>query len=283
MNLVEAAADRAFRAAVRDWMATELAGEFAPLREARGPGAPGFDLDLARRWEQRLAAGGWVGIGWPRAAGGDGLPLSQQLVFHEEYVRAGGPGRIGHIGETLLAPTLIEHGSAALRERFLPAIRAGTEYWAQGYSEPGAGSDLANVQTRATLAHGTWVLRGQKLWTSWAREADWIFVLARSEAGSKRHQGLTLLLVPLRQPGIEVRPIRQIGGGAEFNEVYFDGARTEGWMHLGDCGQGWRVAMSLLGHERGASTLGQQAHFRRELECMVDLARRRGADAVLRR
>jgi alkylation response protein AidB-like acyl-CoA dehydrogenase len=286
MNLHESAAERDFRAEVRAWMAEHLRGEFEPLRGAHGPSAPGFDAALAKRWEQTLAAGGWVGIGWPGDFSPRALPLAQQVIFHEEYVRSGGPGRIGHIGETLLAPTLIAYGTAEQQQRFLPGIRAGTEYWAQGYSEPGAGSDLASVRTRAALdpARGEWVIEGQKVWTSWAEESDWIFVLARTDPASARHRGLTLLLVPLRQGGITVRPIRQITGGAEFCEVFFDGARTEASLHLGAVGDGWKVAMALLGFERGASTLGQQAHFKHELEMLVAAARANGAarDPVLR-
>ena len=285
MNLQESAADRAFRAEVAAWMRSNLGAEFDALKGVNGPGAPGYDAALAKRWEQRLAAGGWVGIALPRAAGGRELPLAQQVIFHEEYVRAGGPGRIGHIGETLLAPTLVAFGTPAQRQRFLPGILGGTEYWAQGYSEPGAGSDLAAVSTRAELeADGQWLLHGQKVWTSWAHESDWIFVLARTEPGSQRHQGLSLLLVPLAQPGVVVRPIRQITGSAEFNEVFFDGARTDGSLHLGAVGQGWKVAMALLGFERGASTLGQQAHFRHELQLLVEVAKANGAarDPVLR-
>ena len=286
MNLQETEAEKAFRASVRDWMGEHLRGEFEPLRHASGLGAPGYAPALAKRWEQRLAAGGWTGLGWPRSHGGRGLPLAQQVIFHEEYVRCGGPGRLGHIGETLLAPTLIAHGTPELQARFLPGILAGRTYWAQGYSEPGAGSDLAAVRTRARIDpdSGDWLIDGQKVWTSWAHESDGIFVLARCEPGSLRHKGLVLLLVPLKQPGVTLRPIRQITGEAEFNEVFFDGARTEGALHLGAPGRGWAVAMYLLGCERGASTLGQQAHFRSELEQVMAVARRNGAarDPLLR-
>ncbi|QEE23379.1 acyl-CoA dehydrogenase [Rhodanobacter glycinis] len=286
MNLDESPDERAFRAEVQAWMRAHLRGEFEPLRGCHGPGTPGFDVALAKHWEQALAAAGWVGIGWPRAAGGAGFSPGRQVIFHEEYVRGGGPGRLGHIGEQLLAPTLIDHGTPAQQARFLPGIRAGTEYWAQGYSEPSAGSDLANVRTRARRdsVTGEWVIDGQKVWTSWAQEADWIFVLARSEEGSTRHHGLTLLLVPLRQSGISIRPIRQMTGSAEFNEVFLDGARTEASLHLGEPGQGWKVAMALLGYERGVSTLGQQAQFRHELELLIAAARANGAarDPVLR-
>ena len=274
----------AFRAEVAAWMQAHLRGEFEPLRGRGGLGDPTYDPALGKRWEQELAGGGWIGIGWPQEHGGRGLPLVQQVVYHEEYVRAGGPGRLGHIGETLLAPTLIAFGTPEQQRRFLPGIRAGTEYWAQGYSEPNAGSDLANVQTRARREGDEWIVDGQKVWTSWAHESDWIFVLARCEPGSRRHHGLVLLLVPLRQSGVTIRPIRQITGGSEFNEVFFDGARTEGSLHLGAPGEGWKVAMALLGFERGVSTLGQQAEFERELACLVEYARRSGAarDPLLR-
>ena len=274
VDTVSLAVDDAFRAEVAAWMAEHLRGEFEPLRGIAGFGYPGYDAALAKRWEQRLAQGRWIGIGWPAAQGGRELPLAQQVIFHEEYVRAGGPGRIGHIGETLLAPTLIALGTPALRQRFLPGILAGTEYWAQGYSEPNAGSDLANVQTRARRDGEQWVVDGQKVWTSWAQESDWIFVLARCEPGSQRHQGLVLLLLPLAQPGITIRPIRQMTGAAEFNEVFFDGARTEASLHVGAPGEGWKTAMALLAFERGESTLGQQAQFERELRALVAVARR---------
>jgi alkylation response protein AidB-like acyl-CoA dehydrogenase len=289
MNLNESRDEQDFRQQVRHWMGEHLRGEFEPLRGAAGLGSPGYDAALAKRWEQRLGEGGWIGLGWPAAHGGRALPLAQQVIFHEEYVRCGGPGRIGHIGETLLAPTLMAYGSPDLQARLLPGIRAGREYWAQGYSEPGAGSDLAGVRTRARPdpVTGEWVIDGQKVWTSWAHESDWCFVLARCEEpvpGASRHQGMVLLLVPLRQSGVLIRPIRQITGGSEFNEVFFDQARTEAGLHLGAPGQGWEVAMYLLGCERGASTLGQQAHFRTELDAVLRTARSSGAatDPLLR-
>jgi alkylation response protein AidB-like acyl-CoA dehydrogenase len=289
MNLHETPEEQQFRQEVHDWMHANLRGEFAPLRGATGLGAVGYDPALAKRWEQTLARGGWTGLGWAKEHGGRELPLALQIIFHEEYVRCGGPGRLGHIGETLLAPTVMAYGTAEQQKRFLPGVLAGTDYWAQGYSEPGAGSDLAGVRTRARKDEhtGEWVIDGQKVWTSWAHESNWIFVLARCEdrtPDQTRHKGLVLLLVPLAQPGVEIRPIRQITGGSEFNEVFFDGARTEGTLHLGAPGQGWSVAMYLLACERGASTLGQQAHFRKELQDVVAAAKRNGAahDPLLR-
>lgn len=286
MKMQESEINEAFRTEVREWMGRHLRGRFAPLKHASGLGAEGYDAELAKEWEQELARGDWTGLGWETQYGGRNLPLAQQVIFHEEYVRCGGPGRIGHIGETLLAPTLMAFGTPEQKQRFLPGILAGKDYWAQGYSEPGAGSDLAAIRTKAQRdpATGEWVINGQKVWTSWAHESEWIFVLARTEEGSSRHTGLTLLLVPLNQPGVEVRPIRQITGTSEFNEVFLDGARTEGTLHLGPVGDGWKVAMYLLGCERGASTLGQQAHFRYELDLIIALARRNGAarDPLLR-
>ena len=270
--------DEAFRAEVAGWLADHLGGRFEPLRHRGGPGDEDADVALRKDWERALAAGGWTCVGWPKEWGGRGLSIEQQLIFHEEYARAGGPGRLGHLGEGLLGPTLLAMGTDAQRERFLPGIRGGTEFWCQGYSEPSAGSDLANVQTRAVRDDsGDWRIHGQKVWTSWARECDWIFVLARSEPGSRGHKGLTFLLMPLDQPGIEIRPIRQLTGGAEFNEVFFDGARAAAADIVGQPGEGWAVAMALLAFERGASTLGQQMHFTQELELIIQLARENGA------
>lgn len=279
MNATESKEDRLFRESIREWMAAHLKGEFEALRHANGLGSPGYTADLAKRWEQELAKGAWTGLSWPKTYGGRELSLAQQMIFHEVYVQCGGPGRLGHIGETLLAPTLMAYGTEALKNQFLPGILKGTTYWAQGYSEPGAGSDLAGVQTRARQdpTTGEWVIDGQKVWTSWAHESDWMFVLARCEAGSSRHHGLIFLLVPLKQPGITLQPIRQITGEAEFNEVFLDGARTASSCVLGEPGQGWAVAMYLLQCERGASTLGQQAHFQNELNTLIQVAQKNGA------
>lgn len=279
MNATESKEDRLFRESIREWMAEHLTGEFEALRHANGLGSPGYTADLAKRWEQELAKGAWTGLSWPKTYGGRELSLAQQMIFHEVYVQSGGPGRLGHIGETLLAPTLMAYGTEALKNQFLPGILKGTTYWAQGYSEPGAGSDLAGVQTRARQdpTTGEWVIDGQKVWTSWAHESDWMFVLARCEAGSSRHHGLIFLLVPLKQPGITLQPIRQITGEAEFNEVFLDGARTASSCVLSEPGQGWAVAMYLLQCERGASTLGQQAHFQNELNTLIQVAQKNGA------
>jgi alkylation response protein AidB-like acyl-CoA dehydrogenase len=273
-----------FRVEVRRWLADNLVGEFAALRGVGGPGREHEAFADRLAWDRHLAAAGWTCPGWPVEHGGRGLSLAQQVVFHEEYALAGAPSRMNHLGEELLGPTLIAFGTSAQQQRFLPRIRAVKELWCQGYSEPGAGSDLASVSTSAVLDGDEWVITGQKVWTSLAHVADWCFVLARTEPGSHRHHGLSYLLVPMRQPGVEVRPIVQLTGTAEFNEVFFDGARTAADLVVGKPGDGWRVAMGTLAFERGVATIGQQVGFRRELDALTQLARQTGAldEPVLR-
>ena len=205
-------------------------------------------------------------------------------MFNEEYVRARGPGRMGHIGEELLGPTLIAFGNDAIKQRFLPAIRNAEELWCQGYSEPNAGSDLANVQTRAERHGNEWVITGQKTWTSHAHVADWCFVLCRTNPDVPKHRGLSYILVPMKQPGVECRPIKQMTGTSEFNEVFFDGARTPVENVVGEVDGGWRVAMGTLAFERGVSTLSQQLAFANELQLIIDVAKENGAieDAIIR-
>ncbi len=273
------------RVEVADWMRTHLTGEFTCLKYRGGPGDEEAYPELRKQWERELAAGDWTGLGWPANEGGRALTVAQQVIFHEEYARAGGPGRMGHIGEGLLGPTLIACGTDDQRKRFLPGILNGTQFWCQGYSEPGAGSDLANIRTRAVRDDaGNWRVYGQKVWTSLAHDSDWIFVVARTDPESRGNRGLSFLLLPLDQPGVEIRPIRQMNGGAEFNEVFFDGALAAAEDLVGAPGDGWRIAMTLLGFERGMSTLGQQMQFIRELEWVIDAAHEAGVahDAVIR-
>jgi len=276
MHLRFSEEDEAFRREVADWLDAALSGEFAVVRGRGGPGDEHALLDERRAWEQHLGSAHYACVAFPERYGGRDASLTQQVVFYEEYARAGGPGRLGHIGEGLLGPTLLAFGSDAQKERFLPAIARGEEIWCQGYSEPNAGSDLANVQTRARMDGGRWVIDGQKVWTSWAEWADWCFVLCRSEPEAPKHKGLSYLLVPMRQDGIEVRPIVQITGDSEFSEVFFDGAATDAEHIVGARGDGWKVAMGTLAFERGASTLGQQLGFENELSLIVEAAKRNG-------
>jgi alkylation response protein AidB-like acyl-CoA dehydrogenase len=266
-----------FRAEVRDWLAENLVGEFAALRGLGGPGREHEAFEERRAWNQHLAKAGLTCLGWPVEHGGRGLSVAHRVAFYEEYAIANAPAKVNHFGEELLGPTLIAFGTPEQQQRFLPRILDVTELWSQGYSEPGAGSDLANVATTAVLDGDAWVINGQKVWTSLAHWAQWCFVVARTETGSKRHAGLSYLLVPLDQPGVDVRPIVQLTGDSEFNEVFFDDARTDADLVVGQPGDGWRVAMGTLTFERGVSTLGQQIVYARELEAVVDLAKKTGA------
>ncbi len=266
-----------FRAEVRDWLAANLVGEYAALKGLGGPGKEYQAFEERLAWNRHLAAAGLTCLGWPVEHGGRGLSVAHRVAFYEEYARADAPDKVNHLGEELVGPTLIAFGTPEQQQRFLPAIRDVTELWCQGYSEPGAGSDLANVSTTAVLDGDHWVINGQKVWTSLAHWAQWCFVIARSEKGSKRHNGLAYLLVPLDQPGVEIRPIVQLTGDSEFNEVFFTDARTDADLVVGEPGDGWRVAMGTLQFERGVSTLGQQIRYARELSGLVELAKNTGA------
>jgi alkylation response protein AidB-like acyl-CoA dehydrogenase len=271
--------DEEFRAEVRAWLEANLTGEFAGLRGAGGPGREHERHDERLAWNRHLAAAGWTCLGWPAEHGGRGATLTRQVIFYEEYAQADAPARVSIVGEELLGPTLIAFGTPDQQQRFLPPIREVRELWCQGYSEPGAGSDLASVATRAALDRDTWVINGQKTWTSLAHLADWCFVLARTEAGSRRGAGLSYLLVPMDQPGITVRPIRQMTGTAEFNEVFFDDARTDKGNVVGEVNDGWKVAMATLGFERGTAFLAQQIAFQRETSELIEVAHKNGATA----
>ena len=276
MDLRDRPEDEAFREEIRRWMADHVVGGFAALAGRGGSGDETFGFETRLEWEQVLAAGGWTGIGWPVEYGGRGASIAQQVIFNEEYVRAKAPGRVSILGEGLIGPTIIQYGTPDQRARFLPPILAGAELWCQGYSEPNAGSDLANVQTKAELDGDEWVITGQKVWTSLAHQSDWCFVVCRTEPGSLRHKGLSYLLVPMDQPGIDVRPITQLTRTSEFNEVFFDGARTGADHVVGEVGDGWRVALATLAFERGVGLLGHQLSFRRELDRLMARARANG-------
>ena len=277
--------DEAFRAEAWAWLTTQLAGGFAGVRGRGGPGDEHALFDERLAWERHLGASGWNCVGWPKEHGGRGLSLHQQVIWFEEYARAGGPGRLGHIGEGLAGPTIMAFGNEDQQQRFLPGIVAGTALWAQGYSEPGAGSDLANIATRAEPDGDDWRITGQKVWTSLAHWSDWVFVLARTDREVvPKHRGISYFLVPLRQDGVEIRPIRQVTGTSEFNEVFLEGALARGVDLVGGVNNGWKVAMGTLAFERGASTLGQQMAFRNELDDVLAVARQKGRtdDPVIR-
>jgi alkylation response protein AidB-like acyl-CoA dehydrogenase len=278
MKLSFSPEDEQFRVEVATWMQENLTGKFEKLKFRGGPGDEHTYPAERLQWEQKLAEGGWTCVGWPTEYGGRACSIEQQVIFFEEYARAGAPGRVGHIGEGLAGPTIIAFGSEQQKSKYLPGIVSGTELWCQGYSEPGAGSDLANVKTRARFVNG------QKVWTSLAHESDYCFVIARTDPDSVAHKGLGFFLVKMDQPGVEVRPIEQITGTSEFNEVFFDDAACDAQDIVGAPGDGWKVAMGLLGFERGVSTLGQQMQFQNELDEVVRLAKSNGAarDPIIR-
>ena len=271
MEFTDTPAEAAFRAEVRAWLAEHLVGEFAALGPGGGPAdESGWDIRL--EWERVLGADRWVGMSWPVEYGGRGADLAQQIIFNEEYARAGAPARISFFGEGLFAPTLIQFGTEEQKQRFLPKIQNVEELWCQGFSEPNAGSDLANIQTRAALDGDEWVINGQKVWTTLAHRADWCFVVCRTDPESSSHHGLSYLLCPMQQPGVEVRPLRQLTGSAEFNEVFFDDARTAKANVLGPVGEGWKVAMATLGFERGTAFMSSQLAFEGEFAHVLDMA-----------
>jgi alkylation response protein AidB-like acyl-CoA dehydrogenase len=271
MDFTVPPADAAFRAEARSWL------------EANVPRPPLPSLDTAegfaahRAWEATMAADRWSVVSWPVEYGGRGASLWQWLIFEEEYYRAGGPARVGQNGIFLLAPTMFEYGTEAQKARFLPPMGAGTEIWAQGWSEPDAGSDLAGIRTRARRVEGGWSIDGQKTWCSRAVFADWIAVLCRTDPDAGRHRGLSYLLTPLDAPGIEVRPIAQLDGEPGFADVFFDGVFVPDDHVLGAVDDGWSVAMATAGSERSLS-LRSPGRFLATADRLVDTWRRTCVD-----
>ncbi|MBW8826050.1 MAG: acyl-CoA dehydrogenase family protein [Acidobacteria bacterium] len=272
-----------FRDEVRQWLAAHLVGDFLAFGGRGGAASDeGFELRLA--WEKELARGGWLGLGFPTEYGGRGASITEQIVFAYEYAQAKAPYRLSIQGTEMIGPTIVAFGTEAQKRRFLPDILQADVIWCQGFSEPGAGSDLASVRTTAVRDGDSWVLEGQKVWTTFGHHADWIYVLCRTDAEAPKHKGLSMLLVPMKQPGVEVRQIRNIAGASEFCETFFDGARTDADLVVGEVNGGWRVALGHLGFERGTAALPALMQFERELDDLLALARARGRadDPVLR-
>ncbi len=269
--------DEAYRDEVRTWLEENLEGPFGELRGRGGPGDEHELIEPRRAWEKHLGQAGWACIGWPKEYGGRSASITEEVIFNEEYTRARAPGRLGHIGIELLGPTLIAFGTEEQKQRFLPGIVTCEELWCQGYSEPNAGSDLANVQTRAVRDGDEWVVTGQKVWTSHAHLSEWCFVVCRTDTDAPKHKGISYLLVPMNQDSIEIRPIEQMTGNAEFNEVFFNETRTAANNIVGGVNEGWKVAMGTLAFERGTSTLGQQLSFMNEFVLLLDAAKKSGA------
>ena len=277
MDISYPAEAESFRTEVR----TVLAEELPPGWPGVGAIAVRQDAErFAAQWRQVLYRRGLLGITWPREYGGRGLSRLHQVVLMEELARTGAPfgEHTDLFGIKMLGSTLLRWGTAEQRRRFLPCILSGEDRWCQGFSEPGAGSDLASLTTRARLEGGDWIIDGQKVWTSVAHRANWIFLLARTDPQARGHRGISFLLCPLDQPGIQIRPIRQVTGDSDFNEVFFTGARTPADLVVGSPGEGWPVAMTLLGHERGEEAATNPILFRAELDRLLALAAERGRD-----
>ena len=269
-----------FRQEVRAWLEANLPPAWR--QEGKGGYREEEDTELQREWQRKLYEGGWLKLGWPKQAGGRGATPVMQAIYQEEMARAGAPGILGRLGVTLLAPTLLAHGTDWQKDTYIEKILSGELIFCQGFSEPDAGSDLAGLRTRAERRDGKWVLSGQKTWSSGAHYSDKSFLLARTDASAEPHRGIGFFLVDMRQPGVEVRRIKQMTGGGEFSEIFLSGAEVEERDLVGAAGDGWKIAMTVFGFERGG--LAQAARFERAVEELAALARDRGigADAPTR-
>jgi alkylation response protein AidB-like acyl-CoA dehydrogenase len=277
MDVEIAPEESEFREEVRQWLEEHLVGEFAAHR---GVGSPTDDTawDVRVAWEKELGAGGWLGLTWPEEYGGRGASLAQEIVFESEYARAAAPARVNSQALELLGPTLLAFGTEQQKARFLPRIVGVEDIWAQGFSEPEAGSDIAAVKCRARLDGDQWIIDGQKVWTTFGHQADWLYVVCRTDPDpSLRHTGLTMLLVPVDQPGVEIRPIENLVGSGEFSECFFTNARTDADLVVGGVNDGWTVVMGTLGMERGAALIPMQLAMEREVCEVIATARDAGA------
>ncbi len=277
MDLRDGPEEERFRAELRGWLEANVPDETdGPLTGA------GRSIEAARAWSNTLYEGGYAGLTWPKDYGGGGAPYSHQAIFLEEVARAEAPQHLGVIGLGMAGPTIIAHGTEAHKARYLQPILSGREIWCQGFSEPDAGSDLSAVRTTARLDGGHFVVDGQKVWSSYAHIADWCILVTRSDPASERHAGLTYLIVDMKSPGVEVRPLRQITGEAEFNEIFFAEVHVPVENVLGDIGGGWQVAMTTLLHERGTLGFALTAALEVTVGKLIELARDRGATPVQR-
>ncbi len=280
MDFRDTPEEAAFRADLRAWLAANLPPGWAEREPEAGRG----DEAMSRDWSRTLHEGGYAGLTWPKEYGGGGAPYTHQAIFLEETARADAPSHIGVIGLGMAGPTIIVHGTDAQKAQHLEKILSGETVFCQGFSEPGAGSDLASVRTRAERDGDHFVVNGQKVWSSYAHIADYCILVTRSEPGSEKHRGLTYLLVDMHSPGVEVRPLRQITGDPEFNEIFFTDVKVPVENVLGEIGEGWGVAMTTLLHERGTLGFALTARLEVFVSKLVELARtpdaagRRAAD-----
>jgi alkylation response protein AidB-like acyl-CoA dehydrogenase len=269
MDLTLTADELKFRDTLRTWLKTNV-----PPPSERGTGAEDKKayIEYLRDFQARLFEGGWAGISWPTEFGGRGASSMEQAIFQEELALADAPERLGVIGEGLVGPTIIAVGTQAQKERYLKPMLTGQEIWCQGFSEPNAGSDLAAANTKAALDGDDYVVNGQKIWTSFAHMADQCLLVVRTDSNVPKHKGLTCLLVDMKTPGIEVRPLRMMSGDASFNEMFFTNVRVPAANVLGKVNEGWGVALTALGNERVAISMGRYMVMKRELEQLVQRA-----------
>jgi alkylation response protein AidB-like acyl-CoA dehydrogenase len=263
--------EQQFRDRFRDWLSENLPAEW------KGGGIASEDredyIKYLRDWQRALYEGGWAGISWPKAFGGRGASLMEQAIFQEEMARAGAPQLIGTIGLSLVGPTIIALGTEEQKARYLPKILSGEEIWCQGFSEPNAGSDLAALGTKAVLDGDTFVINGQKIWTSFAQLADWCLLLVRTDREAPKHKGITCLLLDMHSEGVSVRPLRQMSGDSGFNELFFSDVRVPVTQVLGEINKGWTTAITALMNERANLGTGVQVVFKRNLEALIARSR----------
>jgi alkylation response protein AidB-like acyl-CoA dehydrogenase len=260
--------EAAFRAELRQWLAEALPDDWT----SRAPSVGRWDEDFTRKWTRTLYDAGYVGLTWPKEFGGGGAPYTYQGIYLEETARIGAPDHIGVIGLGMAGPTIIAWGTDEQKKRHLEPLLSGEEVWCQGFSEPGSGSDLAGAKTRAVLDGDEWVVNGQKVWSSYAHIADWCILVVRTDPDAEKHRGLSYLLVDMHSPGVDVRPLRQITGDPEFNEIFFTDVRVPRDSILGQPGEGWNVAMTTLLHERGTLGFALTAALERQVNRLLELA-----------
>jgi alkylation response protein AidB-like acyl-CoA dehydrogenase len=261
-----------FRERVRSWLESNIPADWTKfgLSEVPRPEAYAF----LRKWQATLARAGFIGLTWPKEYGGQGLTFIEEMILHQEMALAKAPPMLNVLGVGMAGPTIIAYGTEAQKQRYPAKILSCEEIWCQGYSEPNAGSDLASLQTRAVKDGQHWIINGQKVWTSLAHIADWMMLLARTDPAAPKHKGITYFLLDMTSPGVTVKPLKQITGDAEFNEVFFDNVRVHESQVLGGVNNGWAVGLTTLMYERLALGFGLQVRLRISVDQLVDMARR---------
>jgi len=275
MNFDFTEAEEVFRKEVRAWLEANLPDDLRG-KAFEASRAAVDEVRRLRAWQKTMAEAGYVGMDWPREFGGRGAPITEMVILYQEMARAESPQIVNRGGVSMLGPTLMKLGSPEQQKRFLPRIRTAEDLWCQGFSEPNAGSDLANLQTRAVLDGDHFVVNGQKVWTSMGHVADWCFLLVRTDPAAAKHKGISFLLVDMKTPGITVRPLRQITGEAEFNETFFDNVRVPKANLVGKINEGWSVAITTLAYERDLLTFIRHISLRNALHRLVKMVQARG-------